>query len=789
MSISLVAVAVLTNLEEASDVSSLVAAVFGVFGVMAVWAWRRNPRRRSTTGQVAEAAQVLARLVGQQWQSEALLRQLFDPAPLPVRWTDCSRPNVSDHRQLIGAPVTCRADATQELVSAFRSLPRRRLVVLGDAGSGKTTLAVLLTLALLRDREANDPVPVLLSFAAFDAARDGVHAWLRQRIAADYPALADTEAFGPTAIEDLLVEGRVLPVLDGLDELPEQSHTAVLTTLNDTLDPHTPLVLTCRTTEYTNVVSHAGVLAGAAVIEPAPVHPDDALALLRLATPPGPRQESWDALGAHVARSPQASAARALANPLMVSLARAVYADAPGDPAELADTRRFPTAADIEYHLLDNLVPTLYTRAHRQNPSLHSWNAHRAHRYLTYLAQGLHGQDTHDLAWWRLYRWVPAVTHTCLRALIWGMIAFAVSVPLLLVHLSREHGVHEVVRDLAVIPVPLLFSLGPWLTASFCAHVAGAWTTARSWGALHPLAVVLSAGICGGLAGSLVRFSLESWEFRGASTSTPAVMRILSLACWFGLPLLMVLLSVGPPTPPRMPSQGTFTMRNWPRRLLRALVTMVLAVAFSGATLHLSGAIENHNVVPEQSVWRIAWAYGVGFGVVIGAAQAALQWTRSTASANEFITPSSSVRTDRFVSLLSGLVGAAVIAASLEALDAFEAVSGLAEEAREDLSLAEVAGDIADGMLGGLGGIGLSLAWGAHAWPHYMITRSWQAARGHLPWRLQAFLADAHKLGILRQVGPVYQFRHARLLNHLAAGSPRLPGPRASSPQSDSSHR
>lgn len=36
------------------------------------------------------------------------------------------------------------------------------------------------------------------------------------------------------------------------------------------------------------------------------------------------------------------------------------------------------------------------------------------------------------------------------------------------------------------------------------------------------------------------------------------------------------------------------------------------------------------------------------------------------------------------------------------------------------------------------------------------------------PLRLSAFLADAHRLGILRQVGPVYQFRHARLRERLA---------------------
>ncbi|WP_158853356.1 NACHT domain-containing protein [Saccharothrix deserti] len=403
-----VAVWVWAEPEEAADASSVVAAVVGLFGVLAVWAWRRNPRHgQSTPGQVAEAARLLARLVRQQWQDEAVLRQLFDPAPLPVLWADYPLHNVSDHRQLIGDPVTCRADAPQELASAFRGLPRRRLVVLGSAGSGKTTFAVLLTLALLRDHDANEPVPVLLSLASFDPSRDSLRAWLRRRIAADYPVLADAETFGPSAIDDLLAEGRILPVLDALDERPEPGRAAVLTALNDTLDPHAPVVLTCRTTDYTTAVADAGVLTGAAVITPSPVRPDDALTLLRLATPPGPRQEHWDALAEHLAQNPNGPTAQALASPLMVALARAVYADAPGDPAELTDTGRFPTPAAVEHHLLDALVPTLYTRAHRQGTAGHRWNPTRAHRCLTHLAAGLQRQGTYDLAWWQLYRWVP----------------------------------------------------------------------------------------------------------------------------------------------------------------------------------------------------------------------------------------------------------------------------------------------------------------------------------------------------------------------------------------------
>jgi hypothetical protein len=53
-------------------------------------------------------------------------------------------------------------------------------------------------------------------------------------------------------------------------------------------------------------------------------------------------------------------------------------------------------------------------------------------------------------------------------------------------------------------------------------------------------------------------------------------------------------------------------------------------------------------------------------------------------------------------------------------------------------------------------------------WPSYMLARSWLALRGRLPWPLMGFLEDAHRLGILRQVGTVYQFRHIDLQRRLA---------------------
>ena len=60
---------------------------------------------------------------------------------------------------------------------------------------------------------------------------------------------------------------------------------------------------------------------------------------------------------------------------------------------------------------------------------------------------------------------------------------------------------------------------------------------------------------------------------------------------------------------------------------------------------------------------------------------------------------------------------------------------------------------------------------GSASWTHFAVGRAWYGLTGRLPWRLMTYLEDAHKLGVLRQAGPVYQFRHARLRERLSSNS------------------
>ncbi|MBZ4321449.1 NACHT domain-containing protein [Streptomyces huiliensis] len=731
-----------------SAAAAVVSAVVALFGVVSAWAWRAGGgRRRAGSAQVADAAEVLARTVRRQWEEEAILRQLYGPEPLPLVWSDCACPEVSDRRQLVGTAVVCRADEPRALTEAFGSLARRRLVVLGTEGSGKTTFAVLLVLALLRARTAGDPVPVLFSLSSFDPERESAGNWLRRRIAADYPAMIDTETYGTGVIDDLLTEHRLVPVLDGLDELPERSRAAALASLDRTLPADAPLVLTCRTDDYAEAARKRGFLSGAAVLEPAPVRAEDALAFLGRATPPGSRQDGWSTVAERLAREPRCPAAEALRSPLMVALARSVYAgtadegdggDHGRDPAELVDEERFPTPADIECHLLDALVPSLYRRARQQNPT-RAWDPRQARDYLTRLAAGTHAQGGDDLAWWQLHQWIPALAGPWRRAATLTSLACAEFL-LVTVFLMAVLDAPSRTEALRWFPQSAMESLAlpPMLVLSGL-------ITRRDRTLPRTAALAAAVALAGGLA-----LPPSSWYYyRGA----PASVLLASIG-FFCFAVWLVLLGVGLPTPPRTPSLGRPAPRHWRGQLVRALVLVTSVTAISETVFAGYTMAGYQSVLPPGSV-----PWGLLIGGVAGTGLAALDWIRAPATGEEVATAASSIRADRLISLI-GAGACAVVFVLPEAV--FRAMPWVPSTPLRTTMFAAVVGLVHGAVWGSF------LALAAHSWPHYTLARLLLAARGELPWRLQAFLSDAHRLGILRQVGPVYQFRHARLRDHLA---------------------
>lgn len=422
------------GLDSAAKVGALIAGLTPLIVGLISWARRSSPKPPmvSTPEQVSAARRQLADLVLAQWRTEIIVRQLDDPAPLAVRWRlteldttghaeNVSRPRLL--RYLIGRGIPRfdgRTDRISQIADEFRRLPSRRLVILGDPGMGKTTLAVLLLRELLMHPEGEEPVPVLVSMSGWDPGAESLHTWVARRLAEGYPALR-AAGFGPDASRALVSQRRILPILDGLDELPERARSAILDQLNAAAAD--PLILTCRTAEYETALADQGRrgLTSAAVIEPSRLNAADAAAYLE-SNLQQRAISAWADLLFALRSGENSPIVQALSSPLTLWLVRKVYVETGVDPTELCDTTRFGTADALTEHLLDHVVDALIkvNPPQRDTDEEHpfrprrAWDPAEAKSWLAFLAHHLDLIGSRDLAWWKLSLAVPRLTKSAI---------------------------------------------------------------------------------------------------------------------------------------------------------------------------------------------------------------------------------------------------------------------------------------------------------------------------------------------------------------------------------------
>ncbi len=391
--------------ESIGKVAGAATAVIGVMSTVAA----RWPRRPSAADS-ATALEASATAVREQWQSEEKLHRLADPRPLPLRWTTCARDGVMDYWEVIrgveGRETPIDLDGRlDDIIDVFERIPSRRLVVLGGPGAGKTVLAMHFTLAAVRRRATGDPVPVLFPVASWNPRTTSLTAWMEARLCVDYPILGGRTASGQTLARELILRGLIWPVLDGLDEVPEQTRPEVITALNRALSPGQPIMLTCRSAEYEAAVAAADdVVTAAAVIELTPLGLDEITSYLRVTTAPGRGADRWDTLFTHLRDHPGGELAAALTTPLMTSLARVAYSDRRADPGELLDTGTFADRETIEAHLLDQLIPASYMTEDRDGDGDGDGDTEQR---LRFLAADLEQCGERDLAWWKQHLAIP----------------------------------------------------------------------------------------------------------------------------------------------------------------------------------------------------------------------------------------------------------------------------------------------------------------------------------------------------------------------------------------------
>lgn len=348
----------------------------------------------------------------QRWARKAAAqRHELQPDALHVRWASTARPVAAARDVVLDEPAEpgwserpLEGDA-RGIMAAFRRLPHRQLVVLGEAGGGKTILATLLSQDLLKNALPGEPVPALLPIASWNPGLEPALDFVIRRLGEEHEFLSARTSDGRSMAEVLVEGGKVLPVLDGLDELPADLHSEAIEALDRFAAADRPLVVTCRTHDYEQAVQRGGfVLSRAAVVEIKPVDITQAIAFL---SHPYPSLSRWQPVFEHLGKYPVGPLAQALSTPLMVALARTAYHIPDTNPADLI---KFADSEAIAESLIDGFVTSVYRPdrpAHppsrtlrRQRP--HTDDPDRAARWLSYLAYHMYELGTRDLWWWQL---------------------------------------------------------------------------------------------------------------------------------------------------------------------------------------------------------------------------------------------------------------------------------------------------------------------------------------------------------------------------------------------------
>ncbi|MEQ8971019.1 MAG: trypsin-like peptidase domain-containing protein [Coleofasciculus sp. C1-SOL-03] len=139
-----------------------------------------------------------------------------------------------------------------------------RLLILGAPGSGKTTMLLQLAEVLVRRCITNVvlPVPVLLNLSTWNQKFVDISTWILSDLKLKYGVREDIA-------KNWIKEERILPLLDGLDELISERQETCIEAINDFLNnwSSTPIVVCSRSEEY-QICETNLALNGAAILQP-----------------------------------------------------------------------------------------------------------------------------------------------------------------------------------------------------------------------------------------------------------------------------------------------------------------------------------------------------------------------------------------------------------------------------------------------------------------------------------------------------------------------------------------
>ncbi|MFI6227931.1 hypothetical protein ACIBCR_11525 [Micromonospora echinospora] len=676
----------------------------------------------------AEVLDKLAAAVEKQWIEEADSRRLRLPLAIPPRWRWAQ--GVTSRRQLVAAnmttglrqlfpvlpgvePVTSESlesGGLQELFRTYGGVHSGRLVILGGYGSGKSATAILLVLAALAHRSSLDDlrraeVPVPVLLTA--------HGWdPRSQGLTEWLIAQLTRDYpvlrlvrdGRSAAEKLVDDGQVALVLDGFDEIGRMLRETALQALRK---PTTfRLVVLTRSGEFAAEVSRGGHIDAAAAIELLPLSAEGAATYLEnCQVDPAPLP--WQRLIAQLRENPDGCLARALDSPLNVTLLREAFRDPRGLDEFLAQGQ-FASRDGVEEQLLDRF----FGLACEKLPQ-------GSRKALTYVAAQMKAGEVRDLAWWEMHQWASPLARALTTAVLGVVLGAAVGAlafgPLGQYTVRGSTGTMFGTRYMAVMGLAFGFM------AAIVSEFRGPHPRRRA----RPGWIVWLATRVNGAVGLLIGISVM------LAVGNQSNYR-------FGLPAGIAAGIVAGHAAARTRSVVEWVPRSW-WRSFRVRFSLAAGAAV-GLPIGLAYGLTKdllHGLVAGVACL-------VTYGLVIG-------FSRPSPYAETVTDPRVSWRRDRKRALFFGIISGLLF--------------GMALGTKNGLTHGLVPGLVAGVGFGTLIGLACAIG-GSDVW---RTTLAFLQLRGRgLPPNAMLFLEKARREGILRRVGPLYQFRHPRLQDRLA---------------------
>ncbi|MEU6858507.1 hypothetical protein AB0B28_06500 [Glycomyces sp. NPDC046736] len=719
-----------------SKALTVFAASVGIVGALSSIAGIATmPRRDAKTAKDHEAAlretcqDSFRRILQQQWSAEAITLGL---RPNPVRIKLSLLEKLGDTRasKLARKHLQSNEITVSDLPLFWNNLIHpRRLYIVGEPGSGKTSAAIFLTDYLSHSSESTDPFPVYLNMASWDGV-SGFREWIITSATKRFPVLA-TKLSDRTVAEALYDENLIVPVLDGLDELASQElrATALRALYNVATSSGIPFILTSQSCVANDSSNQIGLTTPNMVaMAMQPIDPSEVIEFLTM----GQLDDGhWDGVASEIA-NPFNPVAQCLTNPLMAFLCKQSYQDRSTNPEDLL---QFNFAHEVEMHLITGFLPAKYGKAAkhvgRDSKKSHPYSWPQALQWLTFLAEHLQ-RDDRSIDWWRLptirrHRvWVGGIESAVLAVascmltglILGGILAYTQIVPDV-----------ETTGEFATI---MERGRARFQDMYQHAHARG-------------LEIALSSLV----AGLLVVISMSG-----------------PFALLFGLPTILINKSRE-----KIPVQIGFSSKSFRQAMLyvnssagfwiigSSIGGLFLAAFFGGLGEHLFGDKPTDITLGDSIVVTACglilgvivtiWVYVFG---IIG--QFGRIFATPAHEARNFSSARASVRDGRSATILSCSSFFAV---------GFTIVASIA------LPLIGWQGAIVLATAFGLSAALLGIFYHDNPWPRYKISllvASGQWSK-NLPRNFIEFLEDAHRRGVLRQVGASYQFRHQLIQEYL----------------------